>query len=87
LKQHNNSGKKSEPTSKRTKSPGTVRRDTKEVLAERVAKLKERLNSKKVCTGALKRPIQSADRSMATVGWRRPEFPRGLGSKQIQNVL
>ena len=36
---------------------------------------------------ALKRPIQSADRSMATVGWRRPEFPGGLGSKQIQNVL
>ena len=25
---------------------------------------------------ALKRPIQSADRSMATVGWRRPEFSR-----------
>jgi hypothetical protein len=24
----------------------------------------------------LKRPIQSADRSMATVGWRRPEFSR-----------
>jgi hypothetical protein len=24
---------------------------------------------------------------MATVGWRRPEFPGGLGSKQIQNVL
>ena len=32
-------------------------------------------------------PIQSADRSMATVGWRRQEFPRGPGSKQIQNVL
>ena len=31
---------------------------------------------------AQKRPIQSADRSMATVGWRRPEFPAGLGSKQ-----
>ena len=25
---------------------------------------------------AQKRPIQSADRSMATVGWRRPEFSR-----------
>src|ERR1700719_764178 len=25
---------------------------------------------------ALKRPLQSADRSMATVGWRRPEFSR-----------
>jgi len=48
LKKHNNSGKKSEPTSKRTKSPGLVRRDTKEVLAELVAKLKEKLDSKKV---------------------------------------
>jgi len=48
LKKHNNSGKKSEPTSKRTKSPGPVRRDTKEVLAELVAKLKEKLDSKKV---------------------------------------
>ena len=48
MKKHNNSGKKSEPTSKRTKSPGPVRRDTKEVLAELVAKLKERLDSKKV---------------------------------------
>jgi thiamine pyrophosphate-dependent acetolactate synthase large subunit-like protein len=48
LKKHNNSGKKSEPTSKRTKSPGPVRRDTKEVLAELVAKLKEKLDRKKV---------------------------------------
>jgi hypothetical protein len=48
LNKHNNSGKKSEPTSKRTKSPGPVRRDTKEVLAELVAKLKEKLDSKKV---------------------------------------
>jgi len=48
LKQHNNSGKKSEPTSKRTKSTGPERRDTKEVLAELVAKLKEKLDSKKV---------------------------------------
>jgi hypothetical protein len=47
LKKHNNSGKKSEPTSKRTRSPGPVRRDTKEVLAELVAKLKEKLDSKK----------------------------------------
>jgi hypothetical protein len=39
LKKHNNSAKKSEPTSKRTKSPGPVRQDTKEVLAELVAKL------------------------------------------------
>ena len=48
MKKHNNSGKKSEPTSTRTKSPGAVRRDTKEVLAELVAKLKEKLDSKKV---------------------------------------
>jgi hypothetical protein len=33
LKKHNNSGKKSEPTSKPTKSRGPVQRDTKEVLA------------------------------------------------------
>ena len=33
---------------------------------------------------ALKGPIQSADRSMATVGWRRPEFPEELGSKRIR---
>ena len=48
MKKHNNSAKKSEPTSKRTKSPGPVRQDTKEVLAELVAKLKEKLDSKKV---------------------------------------
>jgi transposase len=34
LKKHNNSRKKNEPTSKRTKSRGPVQRDTKEVLAE-----------------------------------------------------
>jgi hypothetical protein len=48
LKKHNNSGKKSEPTSKRKKSRGPVQRDTKEVLAELVGKLKEKLDSKKV---------------------------------------
>jgi transposase len=48
LKKHNNSAKKSEPTSKRTKSRGPVRRDTKEVLAELVAKLQEKVESKKV---------------------------------------
>ena len=41
MKKHNNSRKKSEPTSKRAKTPGTMRRDTKEVLAELVGKLKE----------------------------------------------
>jgi len=47
LKQHNNSGKKSEPTSKRAKTRGPMRRDTKEVLAELVGKLKEKLDPKK----------------------------------------
>jgi len=48
LKKHNNSGKKSEPTSKRAKTRGPMRRDTKEVLAELVEKLKEKLDPKKV---------------------------------------
>jgi transposase len=48
LKKHNNSGKKSEPTSKPAKSRGPVQRDTKEVLAELVGKLKEKLDPKKV---------------------------------------
>src|SRR5229473_3586639 len=47
LKKHNNSGKKSEPTSKPTKPRGPVQRDTKEVLAELVGKLKEKLDPKK----------------------------------------
>jgi hypothetical protein len=47
LKKHSNSGKKSEPTTKRAKSRGPVQRDTKEVLAELVGKLKERLDPKK----------------------------------------
>jgi hypothetical protein len=48
LKQHNNSRKNSELTSKRAKSRGPVQRDTKEVLAELVEKLKEKLDPKKV---------------------------------------
>jgi len=48
LKKHNNSGKKSEPTSKRAKSRGPMQRDTKEVLAELMGKLKEKLDPKKV---------------------------------------
>jgi len=48
LKKHNNSRKKSEPTTKQVKSRGPVRRDTKEVLAELVEKLKEKLDPKKV---------------------------------------
>jgi transposase len=48
MKKDNNSGKKSESTSKRTKSSGPVRGETKEVLVELVTKLKEKLDSKKV---------------------------------------
>jgi transposase len=46
LQKHNNSGKKSEPTSKRTKSRGPVQRDTKEVLAELVETLRKKLDLK-----------------------------------------
>ena len=48
MKQHNNSRKNSELTSKRAKSRGPVQRDTKEVLAELVGKLQEKLDRKKV---------------------------------------
>jgi transposase len=48
LKKNSNSGKKNEQPSKQTKSRGPVRRDTKEVLAELVAKLQEKLESKEV---------------------------------------
>ena len=48
MEKHNNSQKKSEPTSKPTKSRGPVQRDTKEVLGELVGKLKEKLDPKKV---------------------------------------
>ena len=47
MEKHNNSGKKSELTSKRAKPRGPMRRDTKEVLAELVGKLKEKLDPKK----------------------------------------
>ena len=45
---YSNSGKKSEPTTNRAKSRGSVQRDTKVVLAELVGKLKEKLHPKKV---------------------------------------
>jgi transposase len=48
LKKHNNSGQKKEQPSKRAKSRGPVQRDTKEVLAELVEKLQEKLDPKKV---------------------------------------
>ena len=46
MKKHNNSRKNSELTSKRAKSRGPVQRDTKEVLAELVGKLREKLDPK-----------------------------------------
>jgi hypothetical protein len=45
LKKHNNSGKKSEPTSKSSKSRPPVPQDTKEVLAELVGKLRKKLDA------------------------------------------
>ena len=61
MKKHNNSGKKSEPTSKRTKSRGPVQRDTKEVLAELVEKLKEKLDPKKVAAPSAREKDQSGE--------------------------
>lgn len=46
MKKHSNSAKKSEPTSMRAKSRVPVQRDTKEVLAELVGKLREKLDPK-----------------------------------------
>ena len=61
MKKHNNSGKKNEPTSKRTKSRGPVQRDTKEVLAELVGKLKEKLDPKKVAATSAGEKHQSGE--------------------------
>jgi transposase len=52
LKKHSNSPKKSEPTSKRAKSRGPVQRNPKEVLAELLGKLREKLDSKVVAASA-----------------------------------
>src|SRR5258708_25238344 len=61
LKKHNNSGKKSEPTWKPTKSRGPVQRDTKEVLAELVGKLKEKLDPKKVAATSAGEKLPSGE--------------------------
>ena len=61
MNKHNNSGKKSEPTSKATKSRGPVQRDTKEVLAELVGKLKEKLDPKKVAETSAGEKRQSGE--------------------------
>jgi transposase len=52
LKKHNHSAKKSEPTTRRAQTRGPVSRDTKEVLAELVGKLKEKLDPKAVAASA-----------------------------------
>jgi hypothetical protein len=52
LKKHNNSPKKSEPTSKQAKSRGLVQLDPKEVLAELVGKLRQKLDSRVVAGSA-----------------------------------
>ncbi|SPF47874.1 hypothetical protein SBA1_790007 [Candidatus Sulfotelmatobacter kueseliae] len=52
MKKHSNSPKKSEPTSKLAKSRGPVQRDPKEVLAELLGKLREKLDSKVVAASA-----------------------------------
>jgi hypothetical protein len=52
LKKHNNSPKKSEPTWNRAKSRGLVQLDPKEVLAELLEKLKEKLDSRAVAASA-----------------------------------
>lgn len=61
MQKHNNSGKKSEPTSKRRKSRGLVQRDTKEVLAELVEKLKEKLDPKKVAAPSTGEKFRSGE--------------------------
>src|SRR5271168_3554742 len=52
MKQHNNSAKKSERTPVQVKPRGPEQRDTKEVLADLVEKLKERLGPKAVSASA-----------------------------------
>jgi len=46
LKKDNNSGKNREMNSKQAKSGGKTQRETKEVLAEVVGRLREKLNAK-----------------------------------------
>ena len=46
MKKDSNSGKQSEATAKRAKSGGSGQREAKEVLAELVGKLREKLNPK-----------------------------------------
>jgi hypothetical protein len=52
LKKNSNPGKKSEPTAKRAKSSNTAHRETKEVLAELVGRLRNKLNQKVAAAGS-----------------------------------
>jgi transposase len=54
LKKHNNSSTKSEQRSKQTKSRVSVQRDTKEVMAELLAKLTKKLDPKAISASARK---------------------------------
>jgi hypothetical protein len=74
LKKDHNSGKKSEPTSKRRSR--RARRDTKEVLPEVVVKLKEKLDSKKVAATS-----GEAEKRMSEV--TPPQFRDGCKLREI----
>jgi hypothetical protein len=78
LKKHSNSGKKSEPTTKRAKSRGPVQRDTKEVLAELVGKLKEKLDPKKAAATSAGEKHQSGE---LRPNLDRPDGGRGSGDQ------
>ena len=60
MKKHSNCAKKSEPTSRRAKSRVPVQRDTNEVLAELVGKLREKLDPKMA--------VVSGEKSITDVG-------------------
>jgi transposase len=83
LKKDNNSAKKSEPTSKGAKSRGPVQRDAKEVMAEVLGKLTEKLDAPTVSTSA------QENRRGNTVGPNRDRLPVGvdLGDRWSQYCI
>ena len=83
MQKHNNSGKKSEPTSKRTKLRGPVQRDTKEVLAEVLGKLAGKLSAPAELTRA------KENRRGNTVGPNRDRLTVGvdLGDRWSQYCI
>ena len=58
MKEHSKSGMKSEANKMRRKSRGPVERETKEVLAELVGKLKGKLDAKAVSASARRRRVR-----------------------------